>query len=159
MVALGLHWGTWDLSSSLLHTGSFSCSMWDLVPWPGIKPRFPASGAWSLSHWTTREIPGPTFIRHELRVWLYLLPSWKCMERLHNTGVSFTSTQCDDENFLGEDLWKPSFCPRCPAWCLAQSMTLVMFIDVTDFHGCLVEAGSLFLATYFLFPAGVKSFL
>ena len=28
--------------------------MWDLVPWPGIEP---ALGAWSLSYWTTREIP------------------------------------------------------------------------------------------------------
>ena len=31
--------------------------MWDLVPWPGIKPRPPVLGAQSLSHWTTREIP------------------------------------------------------------------------------------------------------
>ena len=35
-----------------------SCGMWDQVPWPGIKPRAPALGAWSLSHWTTREVPG-----------------------------------------------------------------------------------------------------
>ena len=28
-----------------------------LVPWPGIEPRTPALGAWSLSHWTTREVP------------------------------------------------------------------------------------------------------
>ena len=31
--------------------------MWDLVPWPGVKPRPPALGTWSLSHWTTREAP------------------------------------------------------------------------------------------------------
>ena len=36
---------------------SLSCSMWDLVPWPGIEPRSPALGAWSLSHWTTMEVP------------------------------------------------------------------------------------------------------
>ena len=36
-------------------TGIFSCSMWDLVPCPRIKSRHPALGAWSLSHWTTRE--------------------------------------------------------------------------------------------------------
>ena len=29
--------------------------MWDLVPWPGIELRTPAFGAWSLSHWATRE--------------------------------------------------------------------------------------------------------
>ena len=32
-----------------------SCSMWDLVPWPGIKLRLPALGAWSLSHRTIRK--------------------------------------------------------------------------------------------------------
>ena len=31
--------------------------MWDLVPWPGIERRPPAWRAWSLSHWTTREVP------------------------------------------------------------------------------------------------------
>ena len=34
-----------------------SCGMWDLGPWPGIKPRPPALGAWSLRHWTTRDVP------------------------------------------------------------------------------------------------------
>ena len=33
-----------------------SCSMWDLVPCPGIEPRPPALGAWSLGHWSTREV-------------------------------------------------------------------------------------------------------
>ena len=35
-----------------------SFGMWDLVPWPGIEPMAPAPGAQSLSHWTTREVPG-----------------------------------------------------------------------------------------------------
>ena len=39
--------GTQDLSGVL----------WDLFPWPGIEPEPPVLGAWSLSHWTTREIP------------------------------------------------------------------------------------------------------
>ena len=34
-----------------------SCGMWDLVPWPGIEPKPPVLGAWSLSHWTTRDFP------------------------------------------------------------------------------------------------------
>ena len=34
-----------------------SCSMRDLVPWPGIEPGPPALGAQSPSHWTTREVP------------------------------------------------------------------------------------------------------
>ena len=37
-------------------TQTLSCSMWNLVPWPGIKPRPPAWEAWSHSHWATREV-------------------------------------------------------------------------------------------------------
>ena len=36
---------------------ALGCSMWDLVPWPGSKPRSPALGAQSVSHWTTRQVP------------------------------------------------------------------------------------------------------
>ena len=42
-----------------LAMSGLSCGMWDLVPWPGIKPiKNPALRAWSLCHWTTREVPG-----------------------------------------------------------------------------------------------------
>ena len=48
----------------ILFVLDFSCSMWtlswgmwDLVPWPEIKPRTPALGVQSLSRWTTREVP------------------------------------------------------------------------------------------------------
>ena len=37
-----------------------SCSIWDLVPWPGIEARTAALGALSLSPWTTMEILEPT---------------------------------------------------------------------------------------------------
>ena len=33
-----------------------SCSLGDLVPWPGIEPEPSALGIWSLSHWTAREV-------------------------------------------------------------------------------------------------------
>ena len=36
---------------------SLSCSKWDLVAWPKIKPSPPALGAWSLSLWATWEVP------------------------------------------------------------------------------------------------------
>ena len=36
---------------------TLSCIIWDLVPWPGIKPAPPELQAWSLSHRTTREVP------------------------------------------------------------------------------------------------------
>ena len=44
--------------SSLQHTWSliFSCGMWDPIPRAGIESGPPALGAWSLSHWITREV-------------------------------------------------------------------------------------------------------
>ena len=47
MVVLGLSCSMWTLS----------CGTWDLVPWPGIEPMCAALRAWSLSHWTIREVP------------------------------------------------------------------------------------------------------
>ena len=41
-------------------TGSV-CGMWVLVFQPGIEPGPPVLRVWSLSHWTTREVPGPFF--------------------------------------------------------------------------------------------------
>ena len=40
-----------------------SYSIWDPVPWPGIKPVPPALGARCLSHWTTREVPHTRFFK------------------------------------------------------------------------------------------------
>ena len=34
---------------------TWSCHMWDLVPWRGMEPRPPQLGVQSLSHWTTRK--------------------------------------------------------------------------------------------------------
>ena len=42
---------------------TLSCSIWDLVPWPGIKHRPPALGAQIPSHWTTRKVP----VTHNLK--------------------------------------------------------------------------------------------
>ena len=53
----GLSCGTRDVRASLQHAGSFVKGMWSLAPWPGIEPKPLAMGAWSLSHWTTREVP------------------------------------------------------------------------------------------------------
>ena len=54
----------WLLQVFVIAHGIFSCCMqtlscgtWDLDPRPGIKPRPPALGALSLSHWTSREVP------------------------------------------------------------------------------------------------------
>ena len=42
--------------------------MEDLVLWPGIKPRHLHWKVWSLSHWTTREVPGGSFLKRKLTV-------------------------------------------------------------------------------------------
>ena len=34
-----------------------SFGMWDLFPWPGTEPEPPTLVAWSLRHWTSREVP------------------------------------------------------------------------------------------------------
>ena len=55
------------MGSWLQHMKSliFSCGMWGLIPLPRIKLGPPALGVWSLSHWTTREVPRPgTSWRH-----------------------------------------------------------------------------------------------
>ena len=48
-----------------------SCSMWDLVPWLGIKPGLLALGAWHLSHWTTREVS------YDVILFFFFFFSWK----------------------------------------------------------------------------------
>ena len=44
------------------------CGTQDLVPGPGIEPGPPALGRQSLSHWTTREVPGFPFQMLESKV-------------------------------------------------------------------------------------------
>ena len=45
----------------------FTCSIWDLVPWPGIEPGPSALGTWGLSHWPTREVPCGLILSRSLR--------------------------------------------------------------------------------------------
>ena len=54
LTALSLSWGMWTLS----------CAMWDLVPWQVIESGPSPLGAWSLSHWTTREVPRSIKIKY-----------------------------------------------------------------------------------------------
>ena len=73
LIVLGLSCVAWDLPSSLQHVWFFfscslrtlSCNTWDLVPWPRIEPRSPASGARSLNCWTTREVPIPHLLKDQ----------------------------------------------------------------------------------------------
>ena len=45
---------------------TLDCDMWDLVPWPGIIPGPPALGVWSLSQWTTSQVPALHFLVNAL---------------------------------------------------------------------------------------------
>ena len=58
------------MGSLLQHTGFSSCGMKALkcsdsvvvicgilIPLPGVEPGPPTLGAWSLTHWTAREVP------------------------------------------------------------------------------------------------------
>ena len=60
LAALGLGCGLQDLSDPLwcmwdllLWCVNPWMQLWDLVRWPGFKPRPPALGTWSLTHWNT----------------------------------------------------------------------------------------------------------
>ena len=51
-----------------------SCgSMWDLVPWPGVKPKSPALEVQGLIHYTTRGVPSNSVISAFLSVISFLL--------------------------------------------------------------------------------------
>ena len=77
----------------------FSCIMWDIVPWPGIKLRPPVLGTQSPSHCITREVPLTFFlfqkkcqslmwkemIRPVRTMWLYKIVSWS----KHLNGLSW----------------------------------------------------------------------
>jgi len=69
LAVVGLSWSTWGLPFLSGARGIFSCGMrtlccnvCDLLLWPGMEPRLPALGVWSLSHWTTREVPALFFL-------------------------------------------------------------------------------------------------
>ena len=54
LAVLGLSWGMW----------AFSCSVQNLVHWPGIESGPRALGAWSPKHWTAREFPRPWIFKY-----------------------------------------------------------------------------------------------
>ena len=59
---MGLSCGKQDLQPLLWHAGSLIAACKLLVAACGIKPRPTCIGSLSLSHETTREVPGPPFL-------------------------------------------------------------------------------------------------
>ena len=84
-----------------------------LVPWPGIKPRPPALGAWSLNHWslnhwTAREVPEAI--------------SWPQAYRIRNSaGGPGDSDDCSALRTTGTDLTRKSWhvSNGCPFFSIA----------------------------------------
>ena len=90
---------------------SLSCSMWDLVPWPGIQPRPPALGVQSLSQWTSREVPGlsldnPSFVVNILSIIITSQLNTCLLSIRPEQSVDFSLSM--SENFL----------KACLIWCL-----------------------------------------
>ena len=86
----------WHARSSLRHTGPFSRGMWDLVPRPGMEPGHPALGAWSLTHWATREVPVFVLNSHidKLSVSTYLLFSPSKLEAFSSQVIDYSYFFC-----------------------------------------------------------------
>ena len=57
LAVAGLSCSTWGSLIFVAACNIFSCSMCDLVPLSGIKPRASELGTQSFSLWTTREVP------------------------------------------------------------------------------------------------------
>ena len=63
------------------------CGMWDQVPLPGIEPRPPALGVWSLSHWTPREILNAESFSN----YIYFAYTYMCESRVLFLQLIYTS--------------------------------------------------------------------
>ena len=66
--------------------------MWDLVSWPGTEPDPPVLGAWSLNHWTTREIPGDELFVRYLHFIIFFYRELKRMLKIPNATPLDVST-------------------------------------------------------------------
>ena len=60
--------------------------MWDLISLTRDGNHIPSSGRWSLNHWTTRKVPGRSFLR--IRMFMYIKsPEWingKCSTNVNS---------------------------------------------------------------------------
>ena len=114
--------GSWSFSFFFLNNRAFFFSLSHttlacgiLIPWPGIKPLFPAGEASILNHWTAREVPRralymlrifPTIMTLSYVFYLEPYPPPCCIQKYH----SFFTAQV-----------KPTL-PRGHAWLYQYSL-------------------------------------
>ena len=77
-----------------------------LVPWPGIAPMTPPLGAWSLNHWTAREMSSKSkfnthFLSHASHISSVQIATWRTVQ-VYNIYL------------IAEISWKPR--PECSPW-------------------------------------------
>ena len=57
--------------------------MWDIVPWPGIKPRPPALGAQGLDTGPPGKSPERAILKHEKHILQLYTNKFECLHVLH----------------------------------------------------------------------------
>ena len=112
--------------------------MWDLVPWPGMETRSPKLKAWSLSHWTTRQVSDS----------LDLKGLWLSKEQLPTCRELIISRELTQEGRRAEDPPLCLFCKigksvvwcedvlKAPAECLGWSWPPRMTASAPIFFDC-----------------------
>ena len=99
-------WGCKELDMTERLSLGLSCDMWH-VPWPGIEPRPAVFGAWTVSHWTSRESPAlcssssiDTWHVALCPYWIIIAPSFLIVALL----------SLDDCGLILERSWGSSWC-------------------------------------------------
>ena len=122
---------------------TLSCGIWDLVPWPGIKPRPPTLQGWNLSHWTTRESPWLTHFNshnNSMRQTLLASPLYQRRNRDPARWTNSSTGKCWDTfpkqaerhgaaNANRQPLWPPQL------WSLKSFRTVFLrLLSMNDVH-------------------------
>ena len=140
--------------SQLPHAGSsifvaacqiLNWGMWDLVPQPGIKPESSALGAWSLGHWTTREVllGGSLSLPWNLIYITTVLSKFSYFPSIIMTTISLPFT---------EDLLYQRHTARVP-----RILLMLLHLFLTALSG--ISLYSIFIFFFFFFFSGGRNWL
>ena len=71
-------------------------SIWDHSSWQRIEPVFPALEAWSLNHWTAREVPlGIQRVGRQTRTHTYIKPGYQRQKPTQKTDEMRSPLKCE----------------------------------------------------------------